>query len=231
MGGGGLTASSIHVAHHPCMGVLSMVKKEVSAFRLEDILLSKGFRNLSVHARLLYVFMSLKRDGNDAKFKYLYREIREDTGFSLNKISNSIKQLVAGGFIECEQRGFERNRNVYQLSDNCLKQGEYSNQKKEAIVETPLVGYIYVIRSEELYKIGKTKSPTNRIDNYRTENPYPIELLILAKIVDYNRIEEQMLELVYSKQHHGEWFTLSPRDISLFEELILQNGGMFVDLE
>jgi len=83
-------------------------------------------------------------------------------------------------------------------------------------------GFIYLVKSENLYKIGRTKYPRRRIDKYRTENPHIIESVLLSKISDYIEVEKEILRLMSDKKHHGEWFNFSSTDVDQVASFLLQ---------
>ena len=112
------------------------------------------------------------------------------------------------------------------LKDNRPNRVDKHTAKKTKAVE----GYVYVVRSEKLYKIGRSCYPCQWIDQYRTENPYDIDIILLAKVPDYVAFEGKLLERLSEKQHHGEWFTLDKSDFQIIKNFILQNAGMLVDL-
>lgn len=74
-------------------------------------------------------------------------------------------------------------------------------------------GYIYVIKSLELYKIGKTKNKESRLKKYNTENPHSVELILCEKVDKYSETEENLHKLFKKKRKVGEWFKLNVDDI------------------
>ncbi len=105
-----------------------------------------------------------------------------------------------------------------------------TDTKSESPQRNATAGYVYIVRSENLYKIGRTQYPSSRIDKYRTENPYLIEMILLAKVEDYIRVEKVILTMFASKKHHGEWFSLDEQDIVTIKDEIISNGGLLVEL-
>lgn len=112
------------------------------------------------------------------------------------------------------------------------------NRAEEEILDRPAVsngpakkvGYIYVIRSASLYKIGRSKRKDCRISRYRTENPNEIEPIMIVKVDDYIHIEAVVLSMFPEKQHHGEWFSLEEKDIDIIKECLMEIGGEMVAL-
>ena len=74
-------------------------------------------------------------------------------------------------------------------------------------------GFIYLIKSNNLYKIGKAKNPRERINGYKTQNPFGIELIFQKEVNNYSQTEKRLLEKFKDKQVKGEWFKLNKEDI------------------
>lgn len=87
-------------------------------------------------------------------------------------------------------------------------------------LRSPQKGIIYIVKSQELYKIGKTKNIESRFNTYRTENPHGVHLIFYKEVPDYYRTEKDLLFIFKSKQVRGEWFDLSPEDICWIRERI-----------
>lgn len=98
---------------------------------------------------------------------------------------------------------FEREkREMYGYSCNETKK----EKKKEN-------GYIYLLKSLDIYKIGRAKSLDGRIKAYKTENPHGIEILHQKLVEDYVGTETKLLLRFKNKQVRGEWFKLSREDV------------------
>lgn len=75
-------------------------------------------------------------------------------------------------------------------------------------------GYIYIIQCLNMFKIGRTEKPKNRILTYKTENPFPIKLIGIYRSSNYID-DEQILHKCYKNQRiRGEWFRLKKKDIN-----------------
>jgi len=86
-----------------------------------------------------------------------------------------------------------------------------NNNRKELIIKQE--GYIYLLKSKNLYKIGRTKCLKDRMKSYTTENPFGVRLIIQKKVNDYIGIESKLLKKLKDKQVKGEWFKLDKKDI------------------
>lgn len=84
-------------------------------------------------------------------------------------------------------------------------------------------GYIYVIKSGEYYKIGRTVCLKDRIKKYITENPNEVKVLLNEKVVDYVDVEDKLLKMFKKKKHRGEWFKLDNSDIDIIKNYLKEN--------
>ena len=79
-------------------------------------------------------------------------------------------------------------------------------------------GYIYLIKSNNLYKIGRAKNLKSRIKTYQTENPFGIEVIFQKEVDDYIGTEKDLLTRFENKRERGEWFKLNNEDIQWIKE-------------
>ena len=80
-------------------------------------------------------------------------------------------------------------------------------------------GYVYMVKSGRLYKIGQTSNHWQRKSELNKQTPEGItEIHTIAAIDDAPGIERYWHERFKEKRRHGEWFDLSPEDISAFKK-------------
>lgn len=89
-----------------------------------------------------------------------------------------------------------------------------------AQTKEPRVGYIYILKSRDLYKIGRTKNPEHRLKTYRTENPHGIRKILLQQVNDPEKAELALLKHFIAKKVKGEWFLLCQKDITEAKKII-----------
>ena len=77
--------------------------------------------------------------------------------------------------------------------------------------ETP--GYIYVIKSQHGYKIGKTVNLKTRLNLFEVKLPFPIALSHYAWFENYSKAERDFHLMFSDKRLEGEWFDLTDRDL------------------
>jgi len=93
---------------------------------------------------------------------------------------------------------------------------------KDIVKET--MGYIYIIKNNDQYKIGKTIDFANRYKTYqRTENPYPYETILCENVFDYSNLEKQLHKQFADKNTRGEWFALSREEVDEVKAIINSN--------
>ena len=80
-------------------------------------------------------------------------------------------------------------------------------------------GYVYVIRSEYGYKIGKTKRMKDRAQLFSVKLPFPIEIVHFAWFDDYSAAELLFHQTFQSKRLQGEWFNLSASDLARIKSM------------
>ena len=85
-------------------------------------------------------------------------------------------------------------------------------------------GFIYLIHAhEDVYKIGKTKSPRKRFKILEVKLPFPIEVKHMIPSNDYSRAEKQLHEKFTKKRIRGEWFKLNKKDVAWIESIKKMN--------
>lgn len=99
--------------------------------------------------------------------------------------------------------------------DNAERQSEYMNAKPDKPKMRPKIpGYVYLLFSENGFcKIGKSKSPADRLKTLSVKLPFDIEPLSFFVCDDYNLAERMLHEHFSHKRVRGEWFNLSDEDI------------------
>ena len=104
------------------------------------------------------------------------------------------------------------------------KQKESINFRENSVKNTIPIkqkGYIYLLKSKNFYKIGKTKYLKDRMKAYKTENPFEIEIIIQKEVEDYVKIEKELLKKFEDKQIKGEWFKLNKDDVEEIKKYLL----------
>jgi hypothetical protein len=103
----------------------------------------------------------------------------------------------------------------YQRHEECLQQSAEEKKKQRAVE-----GYVYIIKSAGIYKIGRCKSTKSRFKTYKTENPHPIKIILQEKVSDYMGVEDHLLGMFKDKKVRGEWFKLDKNDLEKAREYL-----------
>jgi len=83
------------------------------------------------------------------------------------------------------------------------------------------IGYIYINKCDNKYKIGKTKDIKKRIKTYITENPNNVECVYYSEFKNYHSIENDFIKHFKEYNLHHEWF--------MFDDLMLLSAFEFLE--
>ena len=78
-------------------------------------------------------------------------------------------------------------------------------------------GFIYVVKHDKFYKIGKTINIEDRLKGLQTASATPFELITSIRTKNYHVIEKQFHKVFENKHVSGEWFNLSKEDIEFIK--------------
>jgi len=82
-------------------------------------------------------------------------------------------------------------------------------------------GYVYVLKSDYGYKIGKAINITNRTKQFGVKLPFRWEMVASKPSSNYSKLEADLHSHFADKRLEGEWFNLNEtdlRDIQLWPE-------------
>lgn len=73
------------------------------------------------------------------------------------------------------------------------------------------IGYIYLVKAGDYFKVGTSTLPEQRIQLIRTDNPIETEVLYLGKTHSMNEVEKMVHDWLKEDGYHirGEWFRYS----------------------
>ncbi|QNF32635.1 GIY-YIG nuclease family protein [Adhaeribacter swui] len=105
-------------------------------------------------------------------------------------------------------------------------------KKIEKVVDkSATIGCIYILNIENtnIYKIGFSINPLNRISSIRTSNPFDISITVIFKCFHANKLERELHNLFQSKRKNREWFVLDSENFKEIKEYIGEN--LIVELD
>ncbi len=91
---------------------------------------------------------------------------------------------------------------------------------------TKRIGWIYLIKFENYYKLGRTIDITKRLSTYRTTLPTTPKIIFCFKCRWYRNVENA-IKRVYRDKRSGEsyeWFVLTIREVDLIISLMERFG-------
>jgi len=78
-------------------------------------------------------------------------------------------------------------------------------------------GWIYILRAGHYYKIGRTKDIRQRFGALSAIPPFPTEIVHVFKSVCMHQDEAELHEQFSDKRCAGEWFALTPDDVTYLQ--------------
>jgi len=105
------------------------------------------------------------------------------------------------------------------IKQDYIKEQKAITEKSKPRKKAKKAGYIYLLESGGLYKIGRTANFQRRMVTYKTESPLPVKVISSFHTSDTIEAEESLLEEFKEKRERGEWFALDDKDIQRFNAL------------
>jgi|SRR5688572_16922262 len=82
-----------------------------------------------------------------------------------------------------------------------------------------LYGYLYVLESSNLYKIGYSFDPDTRLRRLQTGSATPLTVVHLIRTPHFRELEKKLHRRFAAKRIHGEWYALDNADIEYMARL------------
>ena len=96
------------------------------------------------------------------------------------------------------------------ICNHCLETKDLPEKKR---------GWIYIIRANKYYKIGRAQKPIERYSQLATLPPWPTEVVHTFESEDYYVMEKELHDLFSPKRVNGEWFALDDNDVEFLRSL------------
>jgi len=91
-------------------------------------------------------------------------------------------------------------------------------------VDPEMSSFVYFIKSDYGFKIGKTKDLNNRLNVFGVKLPFKVELHSYIETIRMNDCESFFHQVFYDRQINGEWFNLDENDLVLISMLSRKFG-------
>jgi len=89
------------------------------------------------------------------------------------------------------------------------------------------MGYLYIIRCNDFYKIGISETSVMfRLAQLQIGNPYSLELTVCYELNDHIAVERKLHSIFASKRARGEWFRLTETELGRVHEYVTKAGGV-----
>lgn len=83
------------------------------------------------------------------------------------------------------------------------------------------IGYVYLVKMGNDYKIGISKNPKTRLGEF-TKLPIELEQICVEKVQGYKLVEEELHNHFIDKRKRGEWFVLNNADIEFVKNYLTE---------
>ena len=182
---------------------------------IESLNISKEESILIEEALYFYEHVTSDEESSRCDLKYnmqgvgYFSDEKEDDNQTYRFTYNLLIKLLDNPYVHQENK--VEIQGV--LSDRKFNPPKSKIQKKIEKEKSKVKGHIYLIESLGLYKIGKTKNPTNRMKNFTTIFPAKINEIHSFITNDMNGIEKFLHNRFAHLRHTGEWFNLSQEDV------------------
>lgn len=103
-----------------------------------------------------------------------------------------------------------------------LRREQLSDSTRELRPASDDPGYVYVIRSQYGFKIGKSRRLKERTRLFEVKLPFPISVEMTGWFPDYSLAERRFHLKFHQKRLEGEWFDLSKDDLVELRGLLAQ---------
>lgn len=98
-----------------------------------------------------------------------------------------------------------------------LKQG-VSNTLDRRLDSFQVKGFVYLLRSGKYYKLGRTNAVGRRLRELAIQLPQKPDTVHVIETDDPEGIEQYWHHRFADKRQEGEWFALSPEELSAFKK-------------
>ena len=139
---------------------------------------------------------------------------------TISEIKNAIKNLLESHVIIQNQDDWY----ALNIKEDEIINDTVSDNNKD------LTGYIYLVKDNDVIKIGKTRDCyLKRINTLKTAN-INIKIISVFYIDNYSALEKDLHNMYNDKRVGGEWFKLTQQDIIFIHNYLYINNGILQEI-
>lgn len=136
------------------------------------------------------------------------------------KIVQAISQLeVCLGIYDRMDQATIDAYNQWRMTRGYLQNAKYPGERPANDPLPQRAGYVYLLKTQGVYKIGLSVNPTRRLGEIQPAYPFPVELIHTIETEDMMALEADLHARFASQRLNGEWFELSPADLEYIKSL------------
>ena len=174
---------------------------------------------LTTTERILLLYISIYIEDTQKLCNLTNAEFKEAYNVSITSISKTLNSIAKKGFIEIKYND-ERVRFISISGDDRFNVDNlmtlddlHMTSKKTPTLGEVADGYIYILKSDFGYKIGKSKTLKNRLQLFSVKLPFEFEVEGFYKVSDMSAVEIHFHRKYADKRLEGEWFDLNKEEL------------------
>lgn len=87
------------------------------------------------------------------------------------------------------------------------------------------MGFLYLIKSNEFYKIGIANNVSSRLAQLQTGSPITLEVVLCFEFGNATPVEQSLHQRFSDQRGNGEWFRLASSDVYDLSSICVMLGG------
>jgi hypothetical protein len=136
-----------------------------------------------------------------------------------NYIELMLEAFDKGYLLQYREQFFDWHKNFITKLD-AERAREQKKDAKLAKRAANAKGHVYLLAATTGdYKIGRSKNPPSRAKQIGVKMPFGVELIHVIHTDDMRKLESELHTRFAEKHVNGEWFSLSPEDVTYIKGL------------
>lgn len=161
------------------------------------------------HSEIIFLAMIARYNEQGKECTESNQKLSNILNVSIDTIKKYLRELRLVGLIKTYE---EKETSIHTPKRIIYVQYDIINEILNIKVEKEQ-GYVYIIKIDDYYKIGRTLQPKRRMGEYTKlmKNPDIISLVLCE---NYKQIEKDLHKMFFYKNTNGEWFTLTDEELN-----------------